>query len=61
MVFLIMHQNLSRESVAKLADKINTKRFVGLLCLSEALRTDRQSLEELCGSELTETAWKLFA
>jgi hypothetical protein len=45
--FLIIRSNFSRESDAKLTDKIDTKAFTSLLCIAGALRSNKQSLEEL--------------
>jgi len=48
--FLIIQPNFSQESDAKLADKIQINPFIGLLCLAGALRSNKETVEELWGS-----------
>jgi hypothetical protein len=48
---LIIQANFSRERDAKLTDKIQIETFTGLLYLSGVLRSNRQSLEELWGTD----------
>jgi len=49
---LSIQPKFSRESDAKLTDKIEVKDFIGLLCLTGALRSNKQrlDLEELWGA-----------
>jgi len=47
---LSIQPKFSRESDAKLTDKIEVKDFIGLLCLAGALRSNKQRLEELWGA-----------
>jgi len=49
--FLIIRPNFSRESAAKLTDKIDMEAFTSLLCRAGALRSNKQSLEELWGTD----------
>ena len=49
--FLCIRPNFLCESDAKLTDKINTKALTGLLCIAGALRSNKQSLEELWGTD----------
>ena len=42
---------LSSERDAKLTDKIEIKAFISLLCLAGALRNNKKSLEEPCGTD----------
>jgi hypothetical protein len=48
---LILQSNFSREEDAKLTDKTKLKAFIGLLYLAGALRSNKQNLEELCGTD----------
>src|SRR5215470_698562 len=48
---LVIQANLSCERDAKLTDKIEIETFIGLLYLGRALRSNRQSLEELLGTD----------
>ena len=45
--FLIIRRYFSHESDAKLRDKIDTEAFTIFLCIAGALRSNKQSLEEL--------------
>jgi hypothetical protein len=47
---LSIRPKCSRESDAKLTDKIEVKYFIGLICLAGALRSNKQRLEELWGA-----------
>jgi hypothetical protein len=47
----MVQPNFSSDSVAKFTDKIEIKAFSSLLCLFGALRINKQSLEELSGTE----------
>jgi hypothetical protein len=47
----IIQAHFSRKRDAKLTEKIHTETFIGLLYLAGALRSKRQSLEELCGTD----------
>ena len=49
--FLIIQPNFSQESDAKLTDKTEIKPFIGVLCLAGALRSNKQSVEELWGTD----------
>jgi hypothetical protein len=46
----MIQPNVSRESDAKLTDKIAINAFIGHLCLAGALRSNKQTLEELWGT-----------
>jgi hypothetical protein len=48
---LITQPNFSRESDAKLTDKIEIKTYISLLCLAGVLRSKKKSLEELCSTD----------
>jgi hypothetical protein len=48
---LIMQPNFSHKSSVKLPDKIEIKALLGVLYLAGAIRSTRQSLEELWGSD----------
>jgi hypothetical protein len=48
---LNIKSKLSSESDAKLTDKIEIKAFIIHLCLAGALRSNKKSLEELCGTD----------
>ena len=48
---LIIQPNFIREIDAKLTDKTELKAFIGLLYLAGALRSNKQSLEELWGAD----------
>jgi hypothetical protein len=50
---LNIQPNFSRESDAKLTDKT----FIGLLCLAGELRSNKQSVEELWGTDGDGTAY----
>ena len=47
---LINQPNVSRESDAKLTDNIKIKASISLPCLAGALRSNKQSMEEFCGT-----------
>jgi hypothetical protein len=48
---LIIQSNFSHERVSKLTDKTELKAFIGLLYLAAALRSNKRSLQELCGAD----------
>jgi hypothetical protein len=48
---LILQPNFSHEIDAKLTDKTELKAFIGLLYLAGALWSNKQSLEELWGTD----------
>ena len=47
--FLIIQPNFSQESDTKITDKTGIKAFIGLLFLAGALRSNKQTVEELWG------------
>jgi hypothetical protein len=47
----IIETNISPESAAKFTHKIDIKTLIDLLCLAGALRSNKQSLEELWGTD----------
>jgi len=49
--FLIIRRNFNSESDAKLRHKIDMKAFTRLLCIARALRSNKQSLEKLWGTD----------
>jgi hypothetical protein len=50
-IIIIIQPNFSSDRVAKFTDKIEIKEFNSLLCLSAALPSNKQSLEELWGTD----------
>jgi hypothetical protein len=48
---LIVHPNYSHKSNAKLPDKTEMKAFIGILYFAGALQSNKQSMEELLGTD----------
>jgi hypothetical protein len=48
---LINQPNVSHESNAKLTDNIERKASIGLLCFAWVFQSNKQRLEELCGTD----------